>query len=137
MTDKTKVLETLDPKAFVLALIGAPILVALLGFWLFLIPVFAMVLGGPVYLVFGTPVLLWMVTRFPLDIPDYALAGLLLQFVVLLSLSAILALITLRESDEVLIFMGAMIGLIFAPLWTGTFALLYRRWHRPAQLSLS
>lgn len=48
----------IDPVAFAIALIGAPLLVALLFFWILLIPVFALLFGGIPYLVLGTPVLL-------------------------------------------------------------------------------
>lgn len=58
----------IDPLAFVLALLGAPILVALLGFWLLFIPVFAIYFGGPLYLVLGTPVLLWFIPRYGINI---------------------------------------------------------------------
>ncbi|MEM8578201.1 MAG: hypothetical protein AAGF60_10145 [Pseudomonadota bacterium] len=52
-----------DPVAFFIALIGAPLLVTLASFWLFLIPVFALVLGGPIYLILGTPLLLFHLRR--------------------------------------------------------------------------
>ena len=48
----------IDPVAFFIALFGAPLLVALLGFWAFFIPIFALVFGGPIYLLLATPALL-------------------------------------------------------------------------------
>lgn len=48
----------IDPVAFFLALIAAPLWVALLFCWVVLIPVFAVLFGGLFYLVLGTPVLL-------------------------------------------------------------------------------
>ncbi len=57
MTSNKEILPTPDPVAFAGALL-APLLVALLFFWAALIPVF---FGAVPNLVFGTPVLLWMV----------------------------------------------------------------------------
>lgn len=54
----------LDPLAFVLALVGAPILVAFMFFWILLIPVFAIFYGGPIYLALGVPSLLWYIPRY-------------------------------------------------------------------------
>jgi len=48
----------IDPVAFFLALICAPLLVALMFCWMIGIPVFALFFGGVPYLIFGTPVLL-------------------------------------------------------------------------------
>ena len=47
----------IDPTAFFAALILAPLLVALLGFWIVLIPVVAVILGGLPYLLVGGPLL--------------------------------------------------------------------------------
>jgi hypothetical protein len=133
MTDKLKLLETLDPKAFVLALICAPILIGILGAWMLLIPTVAVLLGGPYYLIFGTPVLLWMVTRYPPDARIYACAGFLVQSA-LTVVFAVPATLTTPQHELQLPLIAASFGLVFAPLWTGTFAFLYRRWHRPTQL---
>lgn len=129
MTDKVEVLETFDPMAFVLALIGAPILVAVFGFWLLLIPVFAVVFGGPVYLVFGTPVFLWMVTRYPPDARIYAFAGFLLQSFLIAVLVGYMEIADQWHLDEV--FELSLFGLAFAPVWAAVFAKLYRGMHRP------
>ena len=127
MTDNTKILLVLDPIAFVSALIGAPLLVTLFTFYLY-IPVVALVFGTPVYLVVGTPILLWMVTRVPPQGEIYALAGfatnaalLLIGFVglqlgwVSLELAAI-----------------PVAGMVFAPAWAGCFPTIYRKCYRAA-----
>jgi hypothetical protein len=133
MTDKMEVLETLYPKAFVLALICAPILVGILGAWMLLIPTVAVLLGGPYYLLFGTPVLLWMVTRYPPDARIYACSGFLVQSA-LTVIFAVPATLTTPQHELQLQLIAALFGLVFAPIWAGVFAKLYRRWHRPARL---
>lgn len=132
MTAKIEVLPLLDPIAFVLALICAPVLVAVVGFAIFFIPVFALVFGGPVYLIVGTPILLWMVTRFPPDAKVFACAGFLANCALIVGLGTWHALAGVEDPNE-LIGM-ALCGLIFAPLWGAVFARLYRHWYRPLHL---
>ncbi len=45
-----------DPVAFTVALIGAPLAVTVATCWL-IVPLFALVFGGPLYLIFGAPIL--------------------------------------------------------------------------------
>ena len=52
----------IGPVAFFVALIGGPLLVTAATLWL-VIPVFALMLGGPLYLAIGTPLLLWHLGR--------------------------------------------------------------------------
>lgn len=54
----------IDPLAFTGALIGAPLVVAILGIWIAFIPVIAVIMGGPLYLVLGVPALLWFIPRY-------------------------------------------------------------------------
>lgn len=131
ITANTKVRETyvIDPVAFFFALIGAPLAVAAGGFWALLIPVFAVVMGGPFYLAIGMPVLLWHLGRRPPE--PWRIAGLaLLSF-------AIPAVVTLayfyfamgpREAQQLLVFAG--FGAVFAPLWGGIFGIFYRNFRR-------
>ena len=127
MIDNTKSLPDFDCEAFFAALIGAPLLVTLCTFFLY-IPVLALVYGAPVYLLVGTPILRWMVTRVPPQGEIYALAGfatnaalLLIGFVglqlgwVSLELAAI-----------------PVAGMVFAPAWAGCFPTIYRKCYRAA-----
>lgn len=50
--------QLVDPVAFVLAMVGAPLLVGIVGAPLILIPSIATLLGGPIYLMVGIPVML-------------------------------------------------------------------------------
>jgi hypothetical protein len=129
MTVKKDILPTLDPVAFVAALVLAPLLVALLFFWVLLIPVFAVIIGGLPYLIFGTPVLLWMVTRYPMQASPFAVAGLasLLAFIGTLAVADRLAPTPLSDAGMVLL-LG---GIPFSAGWFIAFALLYRRFWRP------
>lgn len=115
------------PIAFTSALVLAPIVVTVLTCFL-LIPIAALLIGGPVYLAIGTPVLLWMVGRQPPTFGPYALAGLLgnVALIVFAYASISLQPAAIRTYEGMTL---AYWGLPFAPLWAGTFALLYRRFH--------
>lgn len=118
-----------DPVAFFAALIAGPLLFTAASFWAFLIPVFALFFGGPLYLIIGTPVLLWYLRRNDGDPSDLAF----LAFIVLLVISAliILAAAVLRDGDFVslAVFIGGF-GMIFAPAWAYFFGRLYQFYRR-------
>lgn len=111
--------------AFFLALIGAPLVTAAGGFWLFLVPVFAVPFGAAAWLVLGTPTLMWFLSRHPNStayIPAVALAG------HLLSLCAYGALSRLSGADVLpATQVYGILGALFAPLWGAAFAMLYRK----------
>ena len=116
-----------DPTAFVLALVGGPVIFTLLTFWLLLVPVFALVIGGLPYLAIGTPLLLVHLRYHPArvgGIVKLAVLGLLGGVLVFL------ALVLLRSDDTWTGFLaaGAMFAvcLPFAAGWAAAFALLYR-----------
>ena len=117
----------LDPVAFFLALIGAPLVVAALGFWALLIPVFAVIYGGPYYLIIGAPLLLWFVPRNGVQPRQIAILAFVANGVA--TLAAILAL-GLTEWQHiplgVVLWFGTF-GSIFALLWGRMFAHLYLR----------
>lgn len=117
----------LDPVAFAGALIGAPVLVALLGFWAAGIPVFAVLFGGPFYLVFGTPVLLTYLLWHHGTPQGAAGLGLATVLAVAAAAWAIGTLFGLRDITEVVGFLGGF-GLVFGPLWGLAFGALYNRW---------
>ena len=119
----------IDPTAFVLALIGAPLVVTALTFWAMFIPVAAVVVGGPVYLALATPVLLWDLPRNEPRFDRLAFLG----FAAAMAFAGLAYLLaTLAGSRDAGTFAGlyAVMGAIFAPLWAGTFAPLYRSFRR-------
>ena len=132
MTEITeyKVAPPFDIIAFTAALICAPLVVTALTF-VTVIPVFALIVGAPLYLVVGTPTLLWMVGRYPPRFAPYALAGLGAIF----ALMVLMWLLDLARPDlQASGFFGFLVaGAVFAPLWAGTFAPLYRWWNRAAR----
>ncbi|MEL6520128.1 MAG: hypothetical protein AAFQ66_04145 [Pseudomonadota bacterium] len=112
-----------DPAAFALALIGAPLLVTVLTCWA-LIPIFALVLGGPIYLLVGTP-LLWRALRSG-KTSGWALAE--LAFFANMAVAPIVAVLSLFDEPDAALIVGMVyfiFGSIFAPLWAAAFAWLY------------
>lgn len=113
-----------DPVAFVTALIGGPLLVTAVSFWLLFIPVYALVLGGPIYLVIGTPLLLIYLRRAPVSLKGVSVLA-LLPVAALMLLILLWGLIS-RDDDIIrggLLF--GLFGLFFAPLWAAAFGWVY------------
>lgn len=128
MTKIEEIFPTLDPIAFVGALILAPLLVAVLFFWLLLIPVVALAFGAVPYLLFATPVLAWMVTRYPVAQGLFAVGGLLAHFAFCICL-AIWSNAQSVAQVEMTAFM-ALWGVPFSAAWCAAFASLYVRFYR-------
>ena len=133
---KTKELPLpFDIVAFAGALIGGPVLATIVLCWL-IIPLFALAFGGPVYLVIGTPVLLWMVGRYPPEVWRFALAG----FAANLALCGlIVAADTVIPAERGTRGIGDTFGLaawgvVFGPIWAGSFAACYRKFNRMTRL---
>ncbi len=119
----------IDPVAFFIALIGGPLLFTALSFWALLIPVFALILGGPIYLVVGTPVLLWYLRNHDGD--PSALGFLSLKVIGFLAPLTIL--ISAAISDEELLLIGIYsIGfcMFFAAAWAYCFGRIYQHLRR-------
>ncbi len=134
MTTETDRPLPFDIIAFAFALVLAPVAVTAVSFFL-LIPIFALVLGGPVYLMVGTPVLLWMVGRYPPNAKVYATAGLAANIALCLFVVIADKLIpAAREAGIGNLLGSAAFGLFFGPIWAGAFASLYRRFNRMARL---
>ncbi len=127
MTNNTGAPLPFDIEAFVLALICAPVLVTLI-LGILIVPLGALFLGAPLYLLIGTPTLLWMVGRYPPNFTRFALAG-LGSILILVALVGVLYLFQPSNSLWTSISYLAL-GAVFAPLWAGTFAPLYRAWNR-------
>jgi len=120
----------IDPLAFVVALVGAPLAVGLLGGPLLLIPVFAVVFGGLPYLILGTPTLLWAFTRWGPDVSmsvALGFAGVALPLLAMFLVSFFSA--EPNPDLDGAIGMG-LFGLFFGPIWAGTCASFYHRLER-------
>ncbi|MFT4961607.1 MAG: hypothetical protein ACI92Z_002699 [Paracoccaceae bacterium] len=119
----------IDPVAFFAALIGAPILFTLATFWVFLIPVFALLPGGQFYLVIGTPMQFWYLRHHkanPRKIAELApLANL-----ALMAAMAGFAILTNRPHQVTAALYYSGCGLLFAPIWGRMFGWLYQKMRR-------
>ena len=128
MTAELETRPLLDPVAFVGALLLAPLMVAALFFWVILIPVAAVILGGLPYLIFGGPVFLWMVTRYPPDFGTFAIGGLAAHLLFVLCF-ALWGFADTGRDDDMLGFL-ALWGVPFSLGWGGTFGWLYASFYR-------
>ncbi len=128
-TELPRIVPPFSPIAFTVALIGAPLLVTLVG-GVFLIPIAALIFGGPVYLIAGTPVLLWMVGRYPPAFDTYACAGLITNMLIFLLVCILTSSITKGTVDLEPLALILIWGTAFAPIWAGTFGYLYARFTR-------
>lgn len=115
----------IDPVAFFGALILAPLLVAMLTFWIFFIPVFALLFGGPVYLVIGLPLLLWYLRRNDGDPVELSWLGFKINAAGLLLGLALIGLTRNEDIYGVTLFTFGF-GMIFGPAWAYAFGRLYR-----------
>ncbi|PJI93033.1 hypothetical protein BC777_1900 [Yoonia maricola] len=119
---------SVHPTAFVAALICAPLAVTALTFWTVL-GLFALPFGILPYLVIGTPLLLWAVGHIKPRFGAYALLGLAGNFI----MAAVIGIVTLAngnidQANEAIVFFAGF-GMIFAPLYGGTFGSLYASFH--------
>ena len=121
-----------SPTAFAGALVLAPLLVGLLGLPL-IVPPLAVIFGAPLWLGLGTPALLWMVGRYPPRFGRYALMALAghLAFLAGAALLVWLRPDLVQEAQGLLVFY-LIFGSVFALLWGGTFATLYRKFNHMA-----
>lgn len=119
----------IDPVAFFVALIGGPLLITAATFWLF-IPVAALAFGGPMYLVLGTPTLLWLLRRYPPDTDTIVLAAIIAN---VFDAGVIALWATLQSGPDAfgLAIMYGGMGTLFAGVWAMSFAWLYRSLRRP------
>lgn len=119
----------IDPVAFFAALIGGPLLFTAASFWALFIPVAALFFGAPLYLMIGTPVLLWYLRSHDGDPSELGwLAFKVMAFAMLL-----ITVIAAATQDEEILGVGLWFtgfGMIFAPAWAYFFGLIYRRLRR-------
>ncbi|MEO0359138.1 MAG: hypothetical protein AAF386_12785, partial [Pseudomonadota bacterium] len=112
--------------SFVAAFVCAPLLISLILCWT-LIGAAALPFGAPAYVAIGLPLLLLFTGRIDLTFGRYAMLGLLGHFILCVPWAAvILAAPPHRSGGTELLGIYAVCGAIFAPLWSGTFAPLYR-----------
>ena len=128
MTAATEVRPLLDPIAFAGALVLAPLAFAAMTFWLMLVPVAAIYFGTVPYLIFGGPVFLWMVTRYPPAFGTFALGGLLAHALFILCFALWQG--AQLPSQRSLLTIMTLWGLPFSLAWGGTFARLYQSFYR-------
>lgn len=122
--------QRIHATAFFAALVLAPLCVTGATFWL-VVPVFALLMGTPAYLILGTPLLLWHLSRKPCVAGEVAF----LAFAANLAAMAATLLTALFLQDKglhefALLYFG--FGLIFAPLWGWMFGTLYTHFTRNA-----
>ena len=116
-----------DPTAFALAMAGGPILVGVLGAPLLLVPSFAVVFGGPLYLALGIPVMLFYMSRN--TVTPAAWAGLAFVANLVLFLPTVMvAVLTGGSHDGPSLFL--FFGSIFAPLWGLASGFIYGHFER-------
>ncbi len=108
---------------FLVAFIAAPLLVTLLTFWL-IVPLCALILGGPLYLIAGLPLAAWFLRRRTpgwVEIILLALACQLLQVPIFCVAAWYFDDWNTLDALPAFLFFGA----IFAVLWTATFLVIY------------
>ncbi|KIC11892.1 hypothetical protein RA19_04460 [Leisingera sp. ANG-M1] len=115
-----------DPVAFALAMAGGPLTTGLFGAPL-LIPPFAAIFGGPLYLVIGVPVMLNYMRRHRPAPGKWAQLAFLTHLVIFTPI-LLLALATDGNIDGPSAFL--LFGSVFAPIWGAVSGLLYRRFER-------
>ncbi len=115
---------------FAIALIATPLLVALLGFWVVLIPVAAVLFGGIPWLIIGGPVLWMGIARSGpnVDFVGRSVVAHLLGTPIFV-LTYEIAVLGHIEWDSLLAIMAFMLmfGLLFSMIWGAVFGWLYKR----------
>ena len=120
--------HVIDPVAFVLALLGAPLVVTVALCWA-VIPIFALAFGAPAYLICGTPTLLWYLRRFeakPIAVGVFAVAVNTATLPILLWSDVLPG---RQDAGQILAMFGGFGG-VFAFLWGLAFGWLYPRFRR-------
>lgn len=116
-----------DPLVFALAMIGGPLVTGILGMPAFFIPTFAMMLGGPIYLAVGIPVMLVHMRRHQPTPMDWGLLALATHLALFLPIF-LLAWQSGGNVDGTSLYL--LFGSFFAPLWGAVSGMIYRRFER-------
>ncbi len=114
----------IDPMAFALAFVAAPLIPALALCWL-IVPAAAVFFGGPLWLLLGLPVLLWQMPRTGPDCAKIALLALLGNLAATLEISGYLLRNGTSDALGSLLIYGAF-GSLMSLIWGALFAWLYR-----------
>lgn len=127
LPEATATRQLVDPTAFMLAMVGGPLIVGVLGAPALLIPSIAALLGGPIYLAIGTPVMLFYMRRNQVTPSTWAW----LAFVTHIALFAPIFLFTVltkgnHEGPSLFFCFGAF----FAPLWGAVSGTIYGKFER-------
>ncbi len=122
-----------DVVSFVISLMLAPLVIALLGFWLALIPVFAVLFGGVPWLSFGAW-FLWLSLKRHGPGPMLIGAALLANLIGTPILTFLFMVISdptgfTHELWDVIAFMVGF-GIVFSGLWGTVFMYLYKWFYR-------
>lgn len=125
-TQRTKH-HLVDPVAFALAMIGGPLITGILGMPALFIPTFAVMLGGPIYLAVGIPVMLVYMRRHRPPPMDWGLLAFTTHLALFLPIFA-LAWQSGSNVDSARIYL--LFGSFFAPLWGAVSGVIYRRLER-------
>lgn len=121
-------------KPFCIAMIGAPLLIAGVTYpfslfpevgFIAAIPYLAVIFGGPVYLIFGTPVLIWFLRRHPPKVLPIMLLS-VISLAGLIPIALIVWAVT-ADSSVMAVLLGYLTyGAVFAAVWSATFTVIYR-----------
>ncbi|MEL6683554.1 MAG: hypothetical protein AAFQ09_13095 [Pseudomonadota bacterium] len=128
INERKKLRYSINPIAFVIALLLAPLLVTLLSFWT-IIGLFAIYFGLLPYLIVGTPILIWAVGRIKPTFGAYACLGLFGNVAMGIAGFLIMAPQIGHEDAITSVLFLAGFGFIFAPLYAGAFGSLYAAFH--------
>ncbi|MEO0829008.1 MAG: hypothetical protein AAFY03_00935 [Pseudomonadota bacterium] len=115
-----------QPILFVASFIAAPLITAAVGYFLVL-PIFALFLGGPLWLLIGAPALIWAIRSGMTRRRDFAV----LAFAGNLATPLLVApfMLWTGEPGDSAFYMAMLIfafGCAFAPLWAAVFVELYQ-----------
>lgn len=128
--------ETLSIVPLTFAFLMSPIVVAVAGFWIILIPVFAVPFGYIPYLILGVPLILLFAGRIKTRFVSYAILG-FCGFAAAITIwflgyagSLILDDRPLQRLPEMMHLM-LIFGAFFAPIWAGMIPVLYHHFRKP------
>lgn len=120
----------IDPVMFFIAIVMAPLIVTALTFWLLLVPVVALFMGGPFYLLIGIPLMLWWLSRHAPHPGEIAWLGFVANLVICAGIYVFSAL-TRAYDAEGMALLYLFFGSVFGPVWAWAFAKLYVKYRRP------
>lgn len=113
-----------DPVAFSVALIGGPLFVTAVSFWLLFIPVLALIIGGPFYVLVGGPMVLAHLHRHRGS--QSSIIWLACRTIIIVSILGMLACVLAGHPDAVYaIILLSFPAMIFGFLWAWAFGWIY------------